>query len=94
MFAMKPDVRIHVILVAVLLCVTAGGSEDCGTDEFRCADGSSCIPSHWYCDGSHDCKDSSDEPESCPATTCQETQFACKMSGTCYLPYFLLFTLL
>ena len=33
----------------------------CSPDEFRCRDGR-CVPSHYYCDGSQDCKDGSDEP--------------------------------
>ena len=33
----------------------------CGEDEWRCVDGSSCIPTYLKCDGSPYCNDGSDE---------------------------------
>ena len=33
----------------------------CGDTEFRCVDGSACIPDDLQCDGNTDCADGSDE---------------------------------
>lgn len=35
--------------------------EKCESDEFRCADGRTCIPSSAHCDRKYDCPDGSDE---------------------------------
>ena len=34
---------------------------DCNSDQFKCADKSSCLPPSWKCDGAIDCTDGSDE---------------------------------
>ena len=56
-------------------------SLDCSDTEFACLDGSKCVSETWFCDGSLDCLDGSDEPESCPPVSCQPSQFKCKYSG-------------
>lgn len=33
--------------------------------QFRCEKSGICIPKSWYCDGTSDCDDDSDEPKSC-----------------------------
>lgn len=35
----------------------------CEADEFRCADGRTCIPSSAHCDRKYDCPDGSDESD-------------------------------
>ncbi|XP_046568770.1 low-density lipoprotein receptor-related protein 2-like isoform X1 [Haliotis rubra] len=41
--------------------------KNCSSTEFRCDNGSSCIPLDWRCDGSADCMDETDESNcSCP----------------------------
>ena len=49
-----------------------GGQHACGGNDEKC------IPHHWKCDGSVDCKDGSDEPPTCPPRVCREGQFQCK----------------
>nr|KAF6379213.1 LDL receptor related protein 8 [Myotis myotis] len=64
----------------------------CGPREFRCGDGSACVPERWVCDRQFDCRDLSDEAaELCgrarpgnataPAA-CAAAHFACR-SGEC-----------
>lgn len=36
-------------------------TNSCHWSEFKCDDGSRCIPSAWKCDGDNDCADRSDE---------------------------------
>ena len=44
----------------------------------RCADKSQCIQRSWVCDGTADCADRSDEPETCEFKPCQAGDFRCK----------------
>ncbi|XP_023608594.1 low-density lipoprotein receptor-related protein 8 [Myotis lucifugus] len=64
----------------------------CGPREFRCGEGSACVPERWVCDRQFDCRDLSDEAaELCgrarpgnataPAA-CAAAHFACR-SGEC-----------
>ena len=48
----------------------------CVVGQFRCADGSSCLPASWACDGTPDCRDASDEAvEMCTNhTSCHEVR--------------------
>ncbi|XP_044762088.1 low-density lipoprotein receptor-related protein 2 [Coccinella septempunctata] len=54
---------------------TAGQWQCKGADE-------KCIPWFWKCDGEKDCRDGSDEPESCPARQCRSGTFQCQ-NGFC-----------
>ena len=49
-----------------------GGQHRCGGNDDKC------IPFYWKCDGSKDCLDGSDEPDSCPQRVCAEGQFQCR----------------
>lgn len=64
--------------------VPAKSNSTCGSG-FRCSSGSSCIPTHWVCDGEYDCKnknnDDSDEiPPACSRKTleCSDKHFKCE----------------
>ncbi|GAB6028318.1 hypothetical protein CHUAL_002491 [Chamberlinius hualienensis] len=50
----------------------SGGQMRCGSSDDRC------IPLAWMCDGDKDCKDGSDEPESCASRHCHSGLFQCK----------------
>ncbi|CAK1543699.1 unnamed protein product [Leptosia nina] len=55
----------------------------CNAGQFRCADGSRCVPASWRCDGRPHCDDGSDELQ-CPSNaTCGAGQFRCASSGLC-----------
>jgi hypothetical protein len=43
-----------------------------------------CIPNSWYCDGTVDCQDKSDEPASCGNVDCQANYFKCANSKCVY----------
>ena len=51
---------------------------NCTKTQHRCGpagEDDRCVPHHWKCDGKRDCKDGSDEPQSCPERVCKEGQF-------------------
>ena len=41
-----------------------------------------CVPKAWHCDGTPDCEDKSDEPESCGIVSCRDGYFKCD-NGQC-----------
>lgn len=48
--------------------------------DFRCNTGR-CLPKTWVCDGTQECNDGSDEPESCKdIVSCDPTYFKCNNS--------------
>ena len=57
----------------------------CRSNEFQCSSSGSsgysnrvvCIPLSWKCDGHVDCQNGSDEPSTCPQTTCNSGYFRC-----------------
>ncbi len=54
----------------------------CSEKEFRCADGSQCVPSHLRCDGRANCLDLSDEL-GCGGRCDEKAHFACADGRTC-----------
>ncbi|XP_075925649.1 uncharacterized protein LOC142929085 [Petromyzon marinus] len=51
----------------------------CAADQYQCADHTGCIPQRFYCDGTLDCTDHSDETPNCQ---CFSNQQRCA-NGTC-----------
>ena len=45
--------------------------------QFQCKTSGICVPKGWFCDGTPDCEDSSDEPASCGNVDCQKGFFKC-----------------
>ncbi|KAL4716494.1 hypothetical protein ACJJTC_015922 [Scirpophaga incertulas] len=63
--------------------VPGEGGVECGKDDFRCADGSRCLPKAWRCDERTHCPDFSDEQDCDYANSCDNWQFRCAESGHC-----------
>ena len=61
----------------------AQGNTNCSVRHFQCSN-MFCIPSHWVCDGDHDCRDGSDEKALVCKTKrkleCGQDHFQCKSS--------------
>ncbi|ERL86348.1 hypothetical protein D910_03756 [Dendroctonus ponderosae] len=52
---------------------------NCTEGQWQCkGSDEKCIPWFWKCDGEKDCKDGSDEPETCPPRQCRNGTFQCK----------------
>ncbi|XP_037869964.1 low-density lipoprotein receptor-related protein 2 isoform X2 [Bombyx mori] len=52
---------------------------NCTDGQHRCnGRDEKCIPWFWKCDGEKDCKDGSDEPDTCPVRHCRAGSFQCK----------------
>lgn len=60
----------------------------CDTEkQFRCEKSGICIPKTWYCDGTADCDDDSDEPKTCGQVSCQSNYFKCNNSQCIFKAY-------
>lgn len=60
----------------------------CDTEkQFRCEKSGICIPKTWYCDGTADCDDDSDEPKTCGVVSCQSNYFKCNNSQCVFKSY-------
>ncbi|XP_054718502.1 LOW QUALITY PROTEIN: low-density lipoprotein receptor-related protein 2-like [Uloborus diversus] len=57
-------------------------SKECGKDDFRCKKSQVCIPNKYYCDGTIDCNDGSDEHYL--SSRCVGNDFRCR-NGRCIL---------
>ncbi|XP_041974246.1 low-density lipoprotein receptor-related protein 1 [Aricia agestis] len=62
---------------------SGGGVSHCEDGQWRCADGSRCVPVAWRCDARPHCPDASDELNCVWNTTCSVGQFKCTRSGVC-----------
>ena len=76
-------------------CYDRSDEDDCGfnlnpkcpSNLFQCKESKSCIPGSWYCDGSVDCEDKSDEPSSCNTINCNSNFYKCKNSKCIFKAY-------
>ncbi|CDW53518.1 Low-density lipoprotein receptor-related protein [Trichuris trichiura] len=60
---------------------------NCTANQWRCGGGDDrCIPMLWKCDGEKDCRDGSDEPDTCPQRICLVGQFQCD-NHNCTSPF-------
>ncbi|KAL4217440.1 Low-density lipoprotein receptor-related protein 2 [Mactra antiquata] len=58
---------------------------NCSINQVRCGPTDErCIPRIWQCDGTSDCKDGFDEPDTCPTTTCSPGQYRCRNNRCIY----------
>lgn len=62
--------------------ITASLAPDqCNSEkQFQCQSSGICIPRTWHCDGTPDCDDRSDEPESCGQIDCPINFYKCNNS--------------
>lgn len=54
----------------------------CGNNHFQCPSGD-CIFSSWVCDGMQDCPGGEDESHCDDYKNCTDSQFRCRMDGSC-----------
>jgi len=69
----------------ILIPLAFAGDHQCAENQYKCATSPLCIPIAFYCDGSEDCPDGSDEPAlGCvhPDVTCPPGYFKCA-NGRC-----------
>ena len=52
-------------LLLIYLMINNFPGVRCSATQFRCRDGSKCVPSMWKCDAMNDCRDGCDE-KNCP----------------------------
>lgn len=58
------------------------GALICEQNQFRCSSGE-CIAQSWVCDGSRDCANGDDELNCETSTRCTNTEFKCRVDGSC-----------
>lgn len=76
-------------MIAIIIFILATlAPNQCDTEkQFRCEKSGICIPKTWYCDGTADCDDDSDEPKTCGQVSCQSNYFKCNNSQCIFKAY-------
>lgn len=72
----------HLTVLNYLLIISASiAPNQCNLEkQFQCQSSGICIPKSWHCDGTPDCDDRSDEPESCGNIDCPANFYKCNSS--------------
>lgn len=87
--AIRPQTSFHLLgFDQMSFAVATLAPNQCDTEkQFRCEKSGICIPKTWYCDGTADCDDDSDEPKTCGQVSCQSNYFKCNNSQCVFKAY-------